>query len=242
LIAVAAVVAAGCGDDPFLPDISIGIGASWSRRPETRDALGFSIYGFVTQRQPVGGGRCRDLPASSRLTVDGNAITPLTRNDGGCLDVEFTTVPSLDWSNQPVTVRYEEGGKPIAEAVFSGLAPGVGATLVTPAGGMVCPGDELLIVPPAAVPTSHASHVKFHPLDPPADAVWDPSGVDGTTAPVRMADGMHVTVPPMTGRAAIVMPGTPLVIYPEYTCEGFASCWGNSDTHLGPVFVTVVQP
>ena len=238
---MAAVVAVGCGDDPSLPDISVGIGVSWPFSPETRDALGFTVYGVVLQRPPAGGGRCRGLPSSARVTVDGDEI-PLTRDDSGCLDMRFTTGPSLDWRNEPVTVVYEEGGKPIGEAVFSGLAPGVDATLLIPADGIVLPGDEMLIVPPAAVPTSLAGHVSFYPLDPPAGAVWERYGAPGATAPVRMADGLHVTVPPMVGRALVVIPGRPLTIYPDYTCEGFAACTGRSDSILGPVYVTVVQP
>src|SRR5688572_31607494 len=116
-----AAALAGCEEAPEQPDMSVWMQAKWVYSPATRADLGFTVDFEVDQL----GQPCRKLPASARLTIDGEQVA-LTRNDQGCVDVDVTIGPSLDWPD-PMTVRYEEGGQQVAEAVFARLMPGTSA-------------------------------------------------------------------------------------------------------------------
>ena len=228
----------GCGDDPALPDMLVRLTANWPWPVATREALGYEISAFVTQRR-FNGGPCQKLPTDARVTIDGEEAR-LSRDPAtGCLDVEVTKGPLLDRRDDPVTVRYEERGRQIAEAVFDKLTPGGRATLVMPSDGIARAGDQILIVPPPELPSSMPGSVRFYPLDAEATATWDPRGV--RVAATRLPDGIHTTAPQMLGRAVAVLDGTPIWPEPVFTCEGFASCDGTGTGTLGP-FLLTVQP
>ena len=231
----------GCGEEPALPDISAGVAVSWKFAPASLAELGFTISVLVTQRPPQGATRCRQLPASARFTIDGEQVTDPGHTPEGCLDVQYTKGPVLDWENAPVTVRYEEDGQLIGEGMFRDLAPGTAATLTVPASGEARAGDEIVILPPSTLPTSIAGYDAFFPLDEPSSVPWSPYGVtEGNRAPTRSADGIHATVPRMVGRAAVMMAGMPYVPQADVVCTGFAACVAITDNTLGPVLLTVL--
>jgi hypothetical protein len=231
----------GCGDDPGPPDVSVTLAAHWSTTPATREALGFTFE--ISLRQRTVSNRCPDLPASARFTVDGQEVTPLTRDaDTGCLFVEVSRGPTLEWEDHPITVRYEAGGGLVAEALYERLTPGTSAVLAVPADGQARAGDEILVVPPPELPTSSPSYPSFYPLDPSADATWLPSGLYALEPAVRLGDGIHTKVPPMTGRIALVFASQPWAPDPMVSsCRGFAYCGAVPSGFVGPVFLTV-QP
>lgn len=242
-VCLGAVSLFGCGEDPAaLPDVSAGVAVSWKFGPASLSELGFTTSVLVTQRPPRGATQCRQLPASARFTIDGQDVTGLGTTPDGCFDLQVSKGPVLDFDNAPVTVRYEEDGRQIGEGVFRDLAPGTAATLAVPASGEARPGEQILILPPPDLPTSLAGSAAFFPLDEPASAPWSPFGVSqsGTPPPIRSADGIHVTVPQMAGRAAVAMMGMPYSPQAEVTCVGFAFCTAIAANTLGPVLITVV--
>jgi hypothetical protein len=237
-VCLVAVSLLGCGDPVELPDVSVGVAVSWKFAPPSLNELGFTMSVLVTQRPPRDAMQCRQLPTSARFTIDGQDVTALGTTPDGCFDLRFTKGPFLDFDNAPVTVRYEEYGRQIGEGVFRDLAPGTMATLAVPASGEAHPGEQITILPPPAMPTSLPGAASFFPLDAPASATWQRYGV--TTSTTRSADGIHVTVPQMAGRAAVWMIGMPYSPHAQFTCVGFQLCTTITDNSLGPVLLTVV--
>jgi hypothetical protein len=241
-LCLVAISLLGCGEDPAaLPDVSVGVALSWRFAPPSLSELGFTMNVLVTQRPPRGETQCRQLPASARFTVDGQDVTALGTMLDGCFELRYTEGPFLDFGNAPVTVGYEADGQQIGEGVFRDLAPGTVATLVVPASGEARPGEQLTILPPPAMPTSIPGGASFYPLDAPASATWPKYGVtEGATSATRSADGIHVTVPRMAGRAVVWMMGMPYSPQADFTCVGFALCTAITDNTLGPFVITVV--
>jgi hypothetical protein len=235
-----AVCLLGCSEEPALPDVSAAVLVSWKFAPQSLAELGFTIDVVVTQRPAQGARRCRPLPASARFTIDGEAVTNLITTAEGCLDMQVTKGPLLDWDNAPVIVRYEEDGRLIGEGVFSNLAPGTAATLTVPASHEVHAGDEIVVLPPPEEPTSYVSSASFFPLDEASSTTWPPYGVSGGGMPTRLADGIHLTVPPMVGRAAVTMRGMPYVPRVNIVCTGYALCDAYGANTLGPLLITVL--
>jgi hypothetical protein len=232
----------GCAEDPpALPDISAGVAVSWTDAPKSSAEVGFTIAVLVTQRPPQGAAECRQLPASARFTINGEEVSDLATTSEGCLDLQVATLPLLEWKDAPVTVVYEEEGREVGRGEFRGLSPGTAATLSVPASGEARPGEEIVIRPPPGLPTSLPGYASFFPLDESSSTTWSPSGVlSGGAGLIRSADGIHVTVPLMVGRAAVTMTGMPYAPRAEVACTGFAACVAIADNTLGPVFVKVL--
>jgi hypothetical protein len=148
------------------------------------------------------------------------------------LNTEFTTSPTLQPSTFIVTA--EQDGKMIAQATYDGLTPGATASLASPASGMVHAGDDVVVVPPPQLPSSAVSVGSVFPLE------GDPWPGSQYTAglPDRQPDGVHTQMPVFSGRAALVVRGSPFDPGATISCEGFYSCIGTASNMLGPVFVT----
>lgn len=237
LIAVAvAALGAGCGEDANPPDYVIGASAEWSWSAATPSALGYTTAVLMEQQPPrIGAATCRTAPHSARLTVNG-ADVPLTVPDPstGCLEGKFLSPPALGPTT--VTARIEEEGQLVGEVTFDNLTPGTAATLVSPADGQVHADDQIVIAPPAALPTDALGRVAFYPLDA---SNWLPEGI--TIFPdqsERGLDGIHVDVPAFSGPAALILDGYPPYLWPDVTCPGFARCTEIIAVTLGPLMLT----
>lgn len=225
----------GCGDEPLpVPDFGIAASAVWSNEPAGPDALGYTMFLLTTQLKSEEG-LCRRASASTRLTIN-DVDVPLVRDPATrCLEGRLAVGPLLQDHPPTFSARLEEDGRPVAEALFDDLLPGTTARLVSPADGRVKAGDELVIIPPQALPTSEAWGSRFYFMDAPD---WQPLGVAAPTPPRRLLDGIHVEVPAFTGRAVLIIRGMPFFISPEISCPGFALCTATVATTVGPILLT----
>ena len=115
----------------------------------------------------------------------------------------------------------------IAQATYDGLTPGVAASLASPADGMVHAGDDVVVTPPPELPSSQVLLGSILPLegDP-----WRPQDIPGSLE--RRPDGVHATMPVFSGRAALVLKGSPLDPV-DGRCKGFylarnrSNCWAG---------------
>ena len=237
VVMVAAAVAGlltGCGSDstkPPLHQLALQVRADWDFFPKSLDEVGFTYDVTLSQFAKSSGGNvtCDKIPES--LTVSGlGQMLPLNLDADGCVYTHVTIGPTL----QPSTVVFtaEMDGKMIGQATFDGLTPGAMAALVSPAGGMVHAGDEIVIGPPPALPSSSTSAGVLFPLE---QMPWPGTQ---TIASERLADGIHVVMPAFTGRAALAFIGSPFNPDAIVTCDGFAVCNSAPSFALGPVFVT----
>jgi hypothetical protein len=162
--------------------------------------------------------------------------------DTGC--IEFTAavgaIPTLEVP-EVIEVRYETSGWLHAKATYHRLAPGLNARLAVPADGQVRAGDEIVVVPPSELPTSAPGYPHFYPLDAAQANPWLPEGLRPSDPATRLPDGIHVKVPPMTGRVAMVIDAFASSTEADVVCEGFGGCSGSVANVVGPVYLTV-QP
>ena len=220
----------GCDGDGRI-GLSVGAAAQFQAQAAAPRAVGYQVAVVIEQVSPAGAASCPHLPSNLHLLVNGAEVPPVFDPSSGCL----LTNAALPLSPQvgTVTVDAMDGDRSLGHAEFSGLAPGGAATLAVPADGMVHAGDEVVIVPPPDLPTPYAGPAELYPLDDTSvGSQLYPSPVD------READGMHLTVPAFSGRAALVFTGTPYVTLPTFSCPGFDICTANADNTVGPVFVT----
>jgi len=230
-LAAAAIALAGCGaNDIPRPALSVGIGVDWNWGAASADQLGY-VYALVVRQGQKSDGTCDDLPPSLRVFAFGQPV-PLTRDATNCLGAELSTTPTMISSS--VTVTAEQDGGTIATGAWDNLIPGLGATLVSPADGVVQAGDEVVITPTPGLPTSTDGLGWVFPLE---ETPWRGS-VFLAGQPTRSADGIHVKMPVFSGRGAVVLKGTPYFTEPTVNCAGFAACVGDATNALGPVFVT----
>ena len=225
----------GCGgDNTSRPLLSVGAAATWSWTASTPADVGYTALVLFLEVVPLGATGCSALPASARLFVNGQDFAPAV-DDTGCVKTPITIGPSPTVGT--VTVEVHDGTEVVSHGEFDNLAPGGGATLAVPADGMVHAGDEIVVVPPAGLPTGMLANTfgVFYPLED--AATWTPTGLPVTGA-TRLADGVHVKVPAFVGRAAVVFHGMPYVPDATFSCSGFAVCTAMPDNTLGPVFVT----
>ena len=232
---------AGCGEDAGQqpPEMFVTVAAQWDDAPANQEAFGASLTATVRQRRVAN--RCAPLPAPVRFTIDDQEAGPSTADPvSGCFDFSVTFGP-MPAARDTVTVSYESEGRLIATAAFNGLAPGLKAALAVPADGQVRAGDEVVVVPPPELPTSDPGHPRFYPLDAAQASSWVADGVRPTEPAVRLPDGIHVKVPPLAGRVALVVDGTGLFLGADVTCDGFGACAGSAANVVGPLTLTV-QP
>jgi hypothetical protein len=233
LVAAALSAFAGCGGDAAPPpDLAAGISADWSWAGGTPDQIGFTYYVLVRQGSSTDGS-CSALPAGLQITALGQPM-PLDLNSYGCLESKLTVGPSL----QPLstaTITVEQDDKMVAQAMTSALTPGAGATLVSPADGVVHAGDEVVVAPTPGVPSSEISSGRLYLLDgtPAAESLYT------ADAPTRLGDGIHTKMPAFSGRAALVFRASPFyIVNPMLACDGFAACTSIASNALGPVVLT----
>jgi hypothetical protein len=241
-LAVGALAAlAGCGADAARPppEMFVAVAARWDDAPATQEAFGASLITTVRQRRVAN--RCDPLPAPVRFTIDGQEAGPSDADPvSGCFDFSVTFGPTPA-PRDTVTVSYESEGAVLATAAFSGLAPGLKAALAVPADGQVRAGDEVVVVPPPELPTSSPGVPRFYPLDAGQASSWVADGVRPAEPAARLPDGIHVKVPPLVGRVALVVDGTGLYLGADVSCDGFGACAGSAANVVGPVYLTV-QP
>ncbi len=231
-VPVAATVCAlaGCGSDskPSLDRVELYVSADFNAT--AADQMGFvyavSVSQFVSPNQNA----CPALAPSLVITA-GDQTLPLNLDTFNCLNTKLTTSPILQPST--FTVTAEQDGKMIAQATYEGLTPGAAASLASPADGMVHAGDDVVVAPPPELPSSTVGLGSILPLegDP-----WRPQFTAGI--PDRRPDGVHTQMPVFSGRAALVLQGSPNDPDFTVTCEGFHSCLGAGSSWLGPVYVT----
>jgi hypothetical protein len=227
-----AALLAGCGVDAApAPTLELGVAADWLSSVTAADQVGYYFYVLLEQRTVAG--VCHPLPPSLQVTANGQEM-PMTLDSNGCLNSQLTIGPLLQPPPGVMVVAVEDGGRMVAQAMAGNLTPGVGAALAIPADGRVQAGDEIVILPPPALPSAQPSIASVFPLQ---QTPW-PGVLYATSYPVRLADGIHFTLPSFEGQAAVVMRGTPLIPVPMLTCEGFAVCTAIATNTLGPVLVT----
>jgi hypothetical protein len=224
---------AGCGGNgPSQPSLEVGAAARWTDMTATSPAFGYDMVVLLSQRTSPDN-TCPKLPASTTLIVNGGEIAPVFDSGSGCLDTPIDL--GLSPGGGTITVDVREDGDVVAHAEFDALTPGAGATLASPADGMVHPGDDIVIVPPADLPTAMllGSDATFYIVDA-GRSVRLPNAAQ------RLADGVHVKALSFTGRAAVTVQGMPYIPEPRFSCSGFAACVANADGTLGPVYLTGV--
>jgi hypothetical protein len=241
-LAVGALAAlAGCGADAARqpPEMFVTVAAQWDYAPATQEAFGASLTATVRQRRV--NNRCDPLPAPVRFTIDDQEAGPSAADpDTGCFEFSVTFGPTPA-ARDVVTISYESDGQSLATAAFTGLAPGLKAALAVPADGQVRAGDEIVVVPPPELPTSGPGSPRFYPLDAAQASSWVADGVRPAEPAARLPDGIHVKVPPLVGRVALVIDGTGLFLGADVVCDGFGGCAGSAANVVGPVYLTV-QP
>lgn len=231
-IAAALALFVGCGSDtPEDFGLSVAAGAQFQAQAGPPRTVGYQIAVVIEQVESNFHPTCPKLPATLQLLVDDQEVTPTFDPTTGCLATDAAIMPEQVGT---VTVDAKAGDRLLAHAEFDGLAPGTGAALAIPADGQVHAGDEIVVVPTSALPTGEATFANFYPLDDltVASQIYPPQ------APERLADGLHVSVPAFSGRAAVTFMGMPYVPQPTYACPGFDFCTASADTTVGPVFVT----
>jgi hypothetical protein len=232
-VGAAALLLASCGGGgPGDLGLSVGAAAQFQSQAGPPRAVGYQLAIVIEQVESSTRPTCPALPSTLRLLIDDQEVPPVFDPTTGCLNTDA----ALDLTPQigMVTVDAQDGDRLLAHAEFDGLTPGAGATLAVPADGQVQAGDDIVVVPPPALPTGEATFADFYPLDDTTVATQ----LSPPQNPERLADGLHVPVPAFSGRAAVTFFGMPYVTKPSYACPGFDFCTANADSTLGPVFVT----
>jgi hypothetical protein len=232
-LGAAVLLLAGCGGDGGGDlGLSVGATAQFQAQAGPPRVVGYQLVVVIEQVETSTRPTCPTLPSTLHLLISDQEVPPVFDPTTGCLntDAAFALTPQVG----TVTVDAKDGKQLLAHAEFDGLTPGAGATLAVPADGQVQAGDEIVVVPPPALPTGEQTPVTFYPLDDTAAAakLYPPQLAE------RLADGIHVPVPVFDGRAAVTVLGMPYVPQPSYSCPGFDICTANADDTLGPVFVT----
>ncbi len=223
--------AAGCDGGSTDLALSVGAAAQFQAQAGPPRAVGYQVA--VVIEQVAGGPKgCPKVPADLHLLVNGSETPTTFDSSSGCLQTSWTSALSAQVGT--VTVDAMDGDATVGHAEFSGLAPGGAATLAVPADGAVQAGDEVVVVPPADLPTAYVGAAYVYALD---DTTVGWSTLPGRLAD-READGIHVVVSAFSGRGALAFTGMPYVPLPTYSCPGFDFCTANADDTVGPVFVT----
>jgi hypothetical protein len=231
-VAAAVSALAGCGANATSrPTLSVGISVDWNWNAPSAAEVGY-VYALVVQQQTNKDGTCDDLPPSLQVFAFGLPL-PLARDANDCVGAQVTTPPSM--GSPSVTVTAVQDGDTIASGTWDNLIPGLGATLVSPADGMVHAGDEVVITATPGLPSSLPGPGWVFPLE---ETPWPGSEYVLDIPPKRFADGIHFHMPVFSGRGAVVLKGTPYFTEPTVNCAGFVSCVGDATNALGPVFVT----
>lgn len=228
----------GCSDDGLPAETSPALYASatcsWNAAPTSVAGLGRSTHVLIYQTSRGNGGNCAPLPASTRVTVNGEPLGWGYDPETHCLNGAQSVAMAAD--GQSVTIEVEQDGSVIAEMQADAMAPGTKASLAAPSDGIVHPGGEILVVPPTELPSSYIAIPSFYPLE---SGTFDVYGQNPPAASTRLADGIHVPVPTFVGRAAFVASGTPPYVPGLVTtCDGFIECNATADNMLGPLYVT----
>jgi hypothetical protein len=221
----------GCGDDGRA-QLAVGVQARFQSGEGPPRTAGYWLVMLIDQVVSSAHPQCPKLPSTLRLQVNDTDVTPAYDADTGCLSTSVILGPAPKFGT--VTVDAQDGDGLRAHAQFDGLTPGGDAALAAPVDGIVHAGDDVVVVPPPALSTSGPTAGYVYPLDDTSvSSQLLPAG-----PPDRRADGLHMTMPAFSGRAAVTFTGMPFVTLPTYSCPGFDACIANSDTTLGPVFVT----
>lgn len=230
LLPALAWLLAGCAaDDAGFPYFFVTVTADWPDAAASASGLGYAIDVTVTKKLD-GNGDCGKIPGGVRVLVDGAELSFAPDSGAGCLEAKPRLGPFLQ--DHVVTVTLEQDGQTKGEATFADLMPGLAAALVSPPGGQVRAGDDIVIRPVPALPTGWGNAC-FLPLD-------GAGTVSALCAPnQRGLDGVHVQAPVFTGRAWLIV-RTPDSAPAAVTCAGFALCHGQAASVLGPLLVTEV--
>ncbi len=228
---IAGIALGGCGDDGVpRPTLEIGMGVDWNWKATSADEVGF-VYTMVVEQKKNSDGSCDDLPASLQLFAF-DQLVPLERDANNCVCANLVATPTMTPSS--VTVTAERDGEVLAKGTFDNLIPGLGATLVAPADGLVHAGDEIVVAATPLLPSSTPGIGWVFPLE---GTPW-PGSEYVAGIPTRFPDGVHAKMPAFSGRAAVVLDGRPSAPQVTVDCQGFAVCVGDASNVLGPVFVT----
>jgi hypothetical protein len=221
---------AGCSDkENDMPGFSVGIEAEWNSDPKSQADVGVIYSLVVTQFEQHS--QCGAFPPSTEVWANDMSLSLVpSPNDPGCSWAAIKMGPFL--KDQDVTVQVREGTRVVAEANYQKLTPGTAAALEGTTGENLHAGDQFVVRPIPDLP-GESGLATFYALDEPD---WNP--YRSTAMPVRMMDGLHITVPAFTGRAIFVVWNTGTYLVPEITCQGFAVCMGKASNALGPFLVS----
>jgi hypothetical protein len=230
-----AAFGAGCGDDQQ-PNVFLQLTSQWNDDPGSIDQIGYQVQVDLTW--PDRGTSCAPLPPNLTLHVNDFQAVPMVDNGDCATDALISFGPFL--SDVPVTVTLQGGDKTIGQAKFDELFPGMGLAVVSPAGGQVHAGDQLVLSLPSTPNDPLLLEAKFYWLDTPASVPPFYSNVYSTDFTI---DGqtMSVTTPAQTGHAQLVVQDVLSDVSGEQlSCTGFQFCTSKTDTQTqGPVAIEV---
>lgn len=227
-----------CGDEK--PDEIVLMGmAEWRDDPGSAANLGYHVWadvGWIDR-----GGTCARISQALRVTVNDIEAEPIGSGGECPFDALFDAGPFT--TNDPVTVRLFDGEQLRGEATFTDLFWGMGAQLVSPAGGQARPGDEVVVsIPPGkAVPPE--TNARWYWLDT-APSVPPFYSTAGAT-PDAETSTVHAPVPDvqgLSGHVAVTLAYIVEETITATTCTGFSNCLMTAHGTLGPVRLEVLRP
>jgi hypothetical protein len=242
LAAVVGLSACGlgaCGDDEANDHVMLLAAAEWNDAPGSVANLGYRVLADVGWIDRIG--TCARIPEALRVTVNDIEATQ-TWPGGACpFDALFEAAPFT--TPDPVTVRLFQDDRLRAEATFEGMFWGTQARLISPEGGQVRPGDEVVVSIPSENAPPQLMFAKWYwlgtaPSVPPFYT---------TSSAALSADNstFTATVPDMnglTGPVALMFTygGADLIV--ASACTGFSDCVMHARYALGPIALDVRAP
>ena len=226
-------VGQGC-DKPGV-DIRLLTSADWKEAPGTAAEIGFWVE--VDVGWPDKATSCEPLPSKLHVTVNGREAVRYDFYLGDCVwDVLYRAGPFTADMGAVTTVRVLDGNRLLGEATYDGLFPGCTLALANPDNTKVNAGGTLAVQLPS--PASNYLYCSFYWLDP-LDGV--PPFSSGASGEIQ-SDGKTylISVPKLTGRAALVANSCPRDYASARSCTGFSSCVGLNAQTTSPIGLEIV--
>jgi hypothetical protein len=239
LTLVGGAILFGCGSQGNHLPPNLTVEAQWNDNPSAVDQIGYQLVVDLVWSDRLEG--CFPLSPNLRIHIDDNlVVTPPIEGDCG---YESLVIVSGVQTGESTTVTLQDGDQVLGEAIFAGLFPETGTTLITPAAGQaVKAGDPIAIALPVQPADLDLAGARFYWTDTPSTVPPFYSFSGGTIS----SDGLTFqgTAPATTtGRALVVVQtffGDGNFAAPT-SCTGFQFCNGLPSFEMaGPVSIDVV--